>query len=210
MLTCFFSVVKSPKNLLKNPRCKDSLDNFDDDAENDRLAHVRFKRLIMDCNVADRSPFPEEEPDVQRVLFCSGQGIMHALLLFLNPHYPYLTLHAVYFKVEAQRQKDGLQDRVHMVRIEQISPFPYDLVLRELRRYPNAEICWLQEEPKNMGAYSYVMPRIETCLRALDMNVVYPLPYIGRPSSAVPATGFAFLHQEEEADIIESALDLQA
>jgi 2-oxoglutarate dehydrogenase E1 component len=180
-------VVMSPKNLLKHPQCKDSLDNFDDDAENDRLAQIRFKRLIMDTGVTDRGPFPREEKNVEKLLFCTGQ---------------------VYYKVNAQRlQQANAQDRVHMARIEQISPFPYDLVLRELRRYPNASIHWLQEEPKNMGAYSYVMPRIETCLRALGRPVERQLPYIGRASSAVPATGFGFVHQVEEQDIINEALE---
>ena len=57
-------------------------------------------------------------------------------------------------------------------------------------------------KPKNMGAYSYVMPRIETCMRALGATVVGALPYVGRKSSAVPATGFACLHKEEEANVI--------
>ena len=131
-------IVISPKNLLKHPKCKDSLDNFDDDAENDRLAQIRFKRLIMDASVADRGPHPQVEEQVEKVLFCTGQ---------------------IYYKVDAQRQARGLQDRIHMVRLEQLSPYPYDLVLRELRRYPNAQVCWLQEEPKNMGAYAHVLPR---------------------------------------------------
>ena len=63
-------------------------------------------------------------------------------------------------------------------------------------------------KPKNMGAYSYVMPRIETCMRALGATVVGALPYVGRKSSAVPATGFACLHKEEEANVIAEALKL--
>merc|ERR1711977_732665 len=74
-------ILMSPKNLLKHPKCKDSLDNFDDDAENDALAHIRFKRLLMDSGESDRAPFPEQAHGVKRVLFCSGQ---------------------VYFKVNAQ------------------------------------------------------------------------------------------------------------
>ena len=182
-------IVMSPKNLLKNPQCKDSLDNFDDDAENDRLAQIRFKRLIMDTAVSDRGPFPVEETEVEKVLFCSGQ---------------------VYYKVDLKRQQsEEAKKKVHMVRIEQLSPFPYDLVLRELRRYPRASIHWLQEEPKNMGAYTYVMPRIETCMRELGTKVDSQLPYIGRDSAAVPATGFAFVHKEEEEEIIKQALNVE-
>ncbi len=51
------------------------------------------------------------------------------------------------------------------MRIEQLAPFPFDLVCRELRRYPNAQFVWCQEEPMNMGAYTHVQPRFDTCLR---------------------------------------------
>jgi hypothetical protein len=46
----------------------------------------------------------------------------------------------------------------------QLAPFPYDLVMRELRRYPNAEVVWCQEEHQNMGAYLHVQPRLISCL----------------------------------------------
>mmetsp|Transcript_22540 Transcript_22540/g.47477 ORF Transcript_22540/g.47477 Transcript_22540/m.47477 type:complete len:101 (+) Transcript_22540:646-948(+) len=69
-------------------------------------------------------------------------------------------------------------------------------------------LCTGQEEPKNMGAYAYVMPRMETCMRALGMTVDQPLPYVGRSSSAVPATGFACLHKEEEHAVLEDAMAL--
>ena len=96
----------------------------------------------------------------------------------------------IYYEIAAERAKKGLQDEVAICRVEQLSPFPFDLVLRELRRYPNAEVVWCQEEPKNMGAFSYVMPRIQTCMRALGRHVEGQLPYAGRKTSAVPATGF--------------------
>lgn len=47
----------------------------------------------------------------------------------------------------------------------QLAPFPFDLMMRELRRYPNAQLMWVQEEPLNMGAFNHVSPRIETCMR---------------------------------------------
>ena len=46
----------------------------------------------------------------------------------------------------------------------QLAPFPFDLVVRELRRYPNAEVVWCQEEPMNMGAYFHAQPRLVSCL----------------------------------------------
>ena len=53
----------------------------------------------------------------------------------------------------------------------QLCPFPFDLVQRELRRYPNAEFMWCQEEPMNMGAYTHVCPRLETCMRNEEREV---------------------------------------
>ena len=53
----------------------------------------------------------------------------------------------------------------------QLVPFPFDLVQRELRRYPNAEFLWCQEEPMNMGGYTHICPRLETCMRNEDREV---------------------------------------
>lgn len=57
----------------------------------------------------------------------------------------------------------------------QLVPFPFDLVQRELRRYPNAEFMWCQEEPMNMGAYTHICPRLETCMRNEDREVSHTL-----------------------------------
>lgn len=62
------------------------------------------------------------------------------------------------------RSEKQLDDKIAIVRMEQISPFPYDLVRRECEKYPNAKLVWGQEEHKNQGAWSYVQPRFKTCL----------------------------------------------
>lgn len=59
----------------------------------------------------------------------------------------------------------------------QLVPFPFDLVQRELRRYPNAEFLWCQEEPMNMGAYTHICPRLETCMRNEDREVCCSRPH---------------------------------
>ena len=115
----------------------------------------------------------------------------------------------IYYEIAAERAKKGLQDEVAICRVEQLSPFPFDLVLRELRRYPNAEVVWCQEEPKNMGAYTYVMPRIECCLRNMDRVVDGPLPYAGRPAAAATATAFSAQHNKEQALLVEEAVHLE-
>jgi len=181
-------LVMTPKNLLRLPECKSPLSAFDDDVQATDRQGVRFKRLIMDDGVDSIAPFPPEKPKTKRLVLCSGK---------------------IYYEIAAERAKKGLQDEVAICRVEQLSPFPFDLVLRELRRYPNAEVVWCQEEPKNMGAYTYVMPRIECCLRNMDRVVDGPLPYAGRPAAAATATGFSAQHNKEQAQLVEDAVHLE-
>ena len=55
-----------------------------------------------------------------------------------------------------------MTERIPIIHVEQISPFPYDLLIKEFNKYPNASLKWVQEEPKNMGYWSYVHPRLMT------------------------------------------------
>ena len=72
------------------------------------------------------------------------------------------------------------RDDVAIVRLEQIAPFAFDRVADACQQFPNAEVLWAQQEPKNMGAYSYVSPRIMTATKKLnDGKEMRPL-YIGR------------------------------
>lgn len=117
-------VVMSPKNLLRHPAAKSDLDEFDDEASDANIQGVRFKRLIMDEGASDRSANPPQQPEVKRLLLCTGK---------------------VYYELAAEREKAGRVKDVAIVRVEQLAPFPFDLVCRELRRYPNAEVMWAQE-----------------------------------------------------------------
>jgi 2-oxoglutarate dehydrogenase E1 component len=139
-------VVMAPKNLLRHPKCKSDLAEFDDAAEDAGIVGVRFKRVIMDDTglmPKSRAPRPEQEPGFKRVVFCTGK---------------------VFYELHAERERLGLGGSVALVRVEQLMPFPFDLVCRELHRYPNAELVWCQEEPMNMGAYFHVQVRLR-CLR---------------------------------------------
>ena len=75
-------------------------------------------------------------------------------------------------------------DRIAIARVEQICPFPYDGVIAEMAKYPNARVTWVQEEHKNMGAWSYVQPRFETATGHKTK-----IAYVGRNVSPSPATG---------------------
>lgn len=205
----------APKSLLRHPKCRSPLAEFDDVPDDHGIVGVRFKRLIMDdagLSPKSRAYSPPVEPEVRRIVFCSGKV--------------YYELHA-----ERERRKAGGGDGaaagsggggaeaaggVAIVRVEQLAPFPFDLVRRELRRYPNAEVLWSQEEPMNMGAYFHVQPRLVGCMRAegrgegrLGAAGGGRVRYAGRPPSASTATGFGEVHAQEQARLVSQALDLE-
>jgi len=99
----------------------------------------------------------------------------------------------VYFDLLLERDRLGCDD-VALSRVEQISPFPYDMVQAEAIKYPNAEIVWCQEESKNAGAWFYTRPRIITATR--DVRDVRPT-YVGRGPAAATSTGSAAQHKRE-------------
>jgi len=118
------------------------------------------------------------EPDrVRRVLFCSGK---------------------VYYDLQKQRQERGIRD-VAIIRVEQLYPWPEETLRQIVQRYRRAsEWIWAQEESQNMGAWSFVEPR----LRALGLSVLY----VGRDASASSATGSHKIHEHEQAELVETAL----
>eukprot|EP00904_Undaria_pinnatifida_P004984 jgi/Undpi1/1615/HiC_scaffold_11.g05005.m1 len=123
-----------------------------------------FMRVIPEAN-------PEvynNQEAVTRLILCCGQ---------------------FYYDLVAEREKSGRSD-IAIARVEQVSPFPFDKVAKQTKRYPNAEVCWVQEEPKNMGAWSFVRPCIKTASRKLNNEEKKPR-YIGRPTAAAPATGLS-------------------
>lgn len=90
------------------------------------------------------------------------------------------------------------------IRVEQLAPFPFQEIATFVEQYPNADIVWVQEEPKNMGPWSFVSSRLRTVMDELrDKRMV---AYVGRPPSASPATGQFELHLQEMKTIIDEAL----
>ncbi|XP_043472209.1 2-oxoglutarate dehydrogenase-like, mitochondrial isoform X3 [Leptopilina heterotoma] len=100
--------------------------------------NTQFLRIIPEEGAAANCPSA-----VKRVIFCSGK---------------------VYYDLKKSRSERGLDDKVAIARVEQISPFPYDLVKKEAEKYSSAELIWCQEEHKNQGAWNYVQPRFNTAL----------------------------------------------
>jgi len=110
----------------------------------------------------------------------------------------------VYYDLLEAREARG-QDDAYLLRVEQFYPFPAKSVIDELKRFPNADVVWCQEEHKNMGAWTFVEPYIEFCLDKSDTRSARPR-YAGRAPSASTATGLLSRHQAQQKALIESAL----
>ena len=91
------------------------------------------------------------------------------------------------------------------MRVEQLYPFPVRALMQELARFPQADIVWAQEEPKNMGAWTFIEPNLEWVLERIDSKFKRPT-YAGRPASAATATGLASKHNQEQKTLLEQAL----
>lgn len=111
----------------------------------------------------------------------------------------------LYYELVDARKKLNI-DHAAIVRVEQLAPFPWDHVAREARNYSNADIIWCQEEPKNMGAWSYVEPRIATAINTIN-NTPRRSRYVGRNPAAATATGLGSrAHNAEQQTLIAEAL----
>ena len=148
-----------------------------------RPAHVPeglfWDRSLAEFNNELDDPFIADPAAVQRVVFCSGK-IYYDLL---------------------EKQLQEKSKEVAIVRIEQLYPFPYTKVRELTRKYKQAtDFCWAQEEPENMGAWTYLL----RVFRDLQLK------YIGRPESASPATGSHEQHEKEQQAIINKVFTLSA
>jgi len=145
----------------------------------------RFRRLIPES-------FPETlvAPEkINRLVFCSGQ---------------------VYYLLLQARTEHNVKD-VAIVRLEQLYPFPFDLVTQQAETYRNAEIWWCQEEPLNMGPYSFVSHHIVTAVTDAAGQRKYPAAprYAGRPVSASPAVASTKLHKNQQERFLNSVLNIK-
>ena len=112
-----------------------------------------------------------------------------------------ITSGKVYYDLKTARDKAALN--VPIIRLEQYYPFPQSMLADALKPYGNAtEIVWVQEEPRNMGAWPFLQERLESLVRSGQT-----LRYAGRPKSAAPATGSHHRHEEQQHALVESALN---
>ena len=125
----------------------------------------RFQEVIADSYATTRS--------VKKVVMCSGK---------------------VYYDLQEKQEKDKRKD-VAILRLEQLHPFPKGQVDKLLAKYKQADIYWLQEEPENMGYWSFIQRTFT------DREV----SLISRKASASPATGYAKQHAIEQKELVEKA-----
>lgn len=174
-------VVISGKWLLHHKACVSPM--------SDLLEGTFFQRVIAEGGRGDNmksSIALKDDKNIRRVIFCSGKLFYH---LFRS------------------REVAGIDD-ITIIRIEQIAPFPYDIIGPILQRFQHAELVYCQEEPKNQGAWSYVRPRLITCLRENGLPVV-PIKYCGRKPSSSPASGGYTVHSAEQKEFVELALKIE-
>jgi len=120
---------------------------------------------------------------VKRVILCSGK---------------------VYYDLVQEREQRGIDD-VAIIRVEQIYPWPRDLLIEQIGQYKNADLIWCQEESANMGAWMFVLPRLQFILDMISCVNKRPV-YVGRSASASPATGYMAAHINEQKLLLEQAL----
>ena len=122
---------------------------------------------------------------INRVVLCSGK---------------------VYYDLLARRDEAEVQD-VAIIRLEQFYPFPGKLLEAELKKYPNAEVIWCQEEPENMGAWHFLDRRLEGVMLKSKNKNSRPT-YVGRKEAASTATGLMSRHKAEQDHLVNTALGL--
>jgi 2-oxoglutarate dehydrogenase E1 component len=133
-------------------------------------------RPVIDDPVAS-----QQREQVRRLVFCTAK---------------------MYYDLSAARKDNA----VALIRLDELYPWPHEEIGRVVDLYPAVEdVVWAQEEPKNMGAWTYVAPR----LRALVGNI-QEMRYVGRPERASPAEGFESAHKAEQARIVAEALSAPA
>ena len=171
-------VLMTPKSLLRHKLAVSDRADF--------ITGSSFHRVLWDDAQKGRSDttlVPDKK--IRRVVMCSGK---------------------VYFDLLDERDSRGIDD-IYLLRVEQFYPFPAQATVKELKRFPNAEIVWCQEEPKNQGAWTYMEPNIEWVLTRINAKVTRP-KYVGRTASASTAAGLASSHKSQQAALVDEALTL--
>ena len=169
-------ILMTPKSLLRHKRAVSSLEEL-------KLGSS-FHRLLWEDgeHAIGERPKLVKDDKIRRVVLCSGK---------------------VYYDLFEEREKRGIDD-VYLVRVEQLYPFPLKALATGLSRFKKADIVWCQEEPKNMGSWTFVEPYLEWVLSQTAGKTKRPR-YVGRPASAATATGLMSKHMAQLKAFLDEA-----
>ncbi|MBW8619603.1 MAG: 2-oxoglutarate dehydrogenase E1 component [Hyphomicrobiales bacterium] len=169
-------ILMTPKSLLRHKRAVSRLDEM---AEG-----TSFHRVLWDDAqyLKNEKIKLAKDNKIRRVVLCSGK---------------------VYYDLYEEREKRGIDD-VYLLRVEQLYPFPLKALVNELGRFKNADIVWCQEEPKNMGSWTFIEPYLSWVLEQTGSKVKRPR-YAGRPASAATATGLMSTHLAQLQAFLDEA-----
>ena len=172
-------IMMTPKSLLRHKKCVSRLEEMEPGST--------FHRVLWDDGDVRLNNTLQAPEKIRRVVLCTGK---------------------VYFDLYEAREALGIDD-VYLMRIEQLYPFPHSALKAELEPFKHAEIFWCQEEPRNMGGWSFVEPFIEDVL--LELKATHQRPvYVGRKASASTATGLMRRHLAERDAFIEQVFSEEA
>jgi 2-oxoglutarate dehydrogenase E1 component len=170
-------VIFTPKSLLRHKKAVSPLTEMAEGST--------FHRVLWDdaqWNNGKTSVQLKPDAEIKRLILCSGK---------------------VYYDLLDRREQVG-RDDVYLMRLEQFYPWPMQSLRKELGRFKTAELVWVQEEPKNMGGWTFVQPWLEETLARVDVTAKRPR-YVGRPASAATAAGLMSRHTKElEAFLTEA------
>ena len=171
-------IIMTPKSLLRHKLATSSLD--------DMSSKTSFHRVLWDdAETEGREGKVKLVKDnkVRRVVLCSGK---------------------VYYDLFEKREELGIDD-VYLMRIEQFYPVPRKSMMKEMSRFKQAEFVWCQEEPRNMGGWTFIRDEIEWCAAQIGAKIPRPR-YAGRAPSAATATGLLSKHNAEQNALVTTAL----
>jgi 2-oxoglutarate dehydrogenase E1 component len=172
-------VLMTPKSLLRHKMAVSKAEEF--------TTGSSFHRLMWDDAQHGNSDTKLVKDDkIKRVVMCSGK---------------------VYYDLLEERDARGIDD-IYLLRVEQFYPFPAQSAVQELERFKNAEVVWCQEEPKNQGGWTFIEPNLEWVLGRIKAKHTRP-KFVGRPTSASPATGLASNHKAQQAALVNDALTIE-
>jgi len=172
-------VLMTPKSLLRHKLAISNAEDF--------TTGSSFHRVLWDDAQKGNSDTKLVEDDkIKRVVMCSGK---------------------VYYDLLEERDARGIDD-IYLLRVEQFYPFPAISMVKELERFKGADMVWCQEEPKNQGAWTFIEPNIEWVLSRIKAKHSRPR-YVGRATSASPATGLASTHKAQQQALVDEALTIE-